>query len=120
MYRPNRIEKLSGKPSLPCTCLVIERGAAIEFLEDADLESIVDSQLQDSQVVIVVKTPDGVLNSIGCEPHQIVGVISDAFKIFNIKNSRWDVLCSPAVRVVATGLLSGAYARFRDGTAVAA
>jgi hypothetical protein len=96
---------------------VIERGTPIEFLDDADLKVLVDSQLQDSQVVVVIKTPSGVLNSIGCEPQQIIGVISDAFRMFKIKRSHWGVLCSPLIAVPTMALLNGAYDSFRDGSA---
>ena len=112
----------SVRPSPSCTCLVLERGhrPAHEFIADfPELEALARSQFQDSEIVIVVRTPNGALNSIGCEPHQLIGVISDSFKLFNIKNSRWGVLCSPLIAVPTMGLLSGAYDRFRDGSAVA-
>ena len=59
--------------------------------------------------MIVVRTPDGVLNSIGCERHEVIRSIRDSFEIFKIEQSHWGVLCSPLIAIPAMALLNGAY-----------
>lgn len=110
----NSISKLNARPSpTTCTCLVLERGhSAIEFLEDAQLEAVVDwrfAERTECDIVIVIKTPDGILNSLGCERHHVVGALKCALQWLDGHDSKWGVLCSPAVRLPTMALLAGAY-----------
>lgn len=108
----NRISKFSARPSPPCTCLVLERGhaAAHEFVDEMPDLDFVRLRFTRCEVVIVIRTPDGVINSVGCERQDTLHAIQHAQEEFvGRSDARWGVLCSPPLALAAMTLFNGGY-----------
>jgi hypothetical protein len=118
-FMPNQcIGSSIEEPSEPftgCTCLVLERGyePALELLADVGkfdgLESLVLLRFTGCEIVITIREPNGVLNSVGCDRRDVIGAIRYAIETFGITDSRWGVLCTPPVALVAMALFNGMY-----------
>lgn len=112
MIGSKSIGSVSVRPPEPCMCLVLERGhePAHEFIADfPELEQLVSLRFTGCEVVIVIRSPDGVLNSVGCDRTDVIGAILHAIDVFGITHSRWGVLCSPAISLPAMALFNGTY-----------
>jgi hypothetical protein len=103
----------NGEPPFTgCTCLVVERGyaPAHKFIaEFYELDALVSLRFTGCEVVIVIRTPEMVLNSIGCTRQDTFGAIRYACNLIRPMDSRWGVLCTPAISLVAMAFFNGAY-----------
>jgi hypothetical protein len=109
------ISKSNARPSHPCTCLVLERGhkPAHEFVAEYGqhdgLNFLVKRLFKkwECSLVIIIRTPDGVLNSVSIgDTISVIGGIRQAFVIiaelgYRHCRSRWIVNCTPPVALVA-------------------
>jgi hypothetical protein len=99
---PSSLEEPS-EPFQGCTCLVLERDhpSAHEFIAQFDeLAALVPRLFAVALIVIIIRTPDGALNSISATNRvRIVRALNFACQWY--PHSRWGVLCTPPVALVA-------------------
>jgi hypothetical protein len=113
----------------PNTCLIVERGYkpghdfVTEYGQADGLYFLVKRLFKQSPLVIVIRTPDGVLDSISIDDVTVlIKSIRLAFEVIKARGygnlrSRWIVSCSQPTRLIAMAELQ--YDAFRFLGAVA-